>query len=425
MPRRPRVKLRVRSDLPPEVANVLAVNRRKKGQGWTEGHARVIAEFVGYTPTSDYPMDVDSQWPGRCHAHGHECAPALSTLLLGGGPCATCGHMEVIRIQQRVAEERLRADCEERGLTFIAYDTALNVTVKYPCGHTVAGVFASNIRHDQGCGVCAGLVVQPGINDLASQYPEVADELWVPWEATRIFYGYQKRVAWCCRDCGWVWRTAVGHRTQRESGCAACKNMFVIPGRNDLATTHPTLALQVSPPFDPTRIMAGSAHTRVTWRCDDCSFVWLSTPDNRVSHESACPECADSGFKRTLPTWLYFLFGDSKRSGIPLLKVGVSNDGKSFRERRKMHRMVGLINHLHDPILFRTGGEALQVESMWVDFVKTLPARLRLTKQDAPHLDETVRDDPAIRAWILEVLLPAATERRDQTSTVQHRSTTH
>lgn len=425
MPRRPRVKLRDRCDLPPTVAEVLAVNRRRKGQGWTDADARVVAEFVGFSPIGDYPMDVDKPWPGRCHAHGHECAPTLSTLLVTGEvTCKECGIMKRLRIQQDIAAERTKRDCERRGFTFIKYEDAHNVTVTYPCGHTVDGVRAANVRRT-GCGVCEGLVVQSGVNDLASQRPEIADELWVPWDATRLYHRYQKRVSWRCRECGWVWRTTVGHRTTRESGCAARRNMFLIPGRNDLATTHSTLALQVSPPCDPTKFMAGTAHWRVTWRCEKCTFVWLATPNNRVAHESACPDCADSGFKRSRPTWLYFLFGESKRSGVPLIKVGVSNEGKSFRERRKNHRMVGLSRHLHDPILFRTGGEALQMESLWVDYVKTLPRRLLVTKRDAPHLDETVRDDPSVRAWIAEVLLPTAKKHPGASTEGSTTFTTH
>ena len=80
-------------------------------------------------------------------------------------------------------------------------------------------------------------------NSLSSQHPDIAAE----WNYEKntlltpqmISYGSGKKVWWKC-SCGHEWQSTVSNRVL-GNGCPYCSNQKVLPGFNDLATTHPNL----------------------------------------------------------------------------------------------------------------------------------------------------------------------------------------
>ena len=65
-----------------------------------------------------------------------------------------------------------------------------------------------------------------GINDLATQFPEVAKE----WnyeknslKPTEVSGGTNKKYWWKCSKCGFEWECVVASRTKRGSKCPNCK----------------------------------------------------------------------------------------------------------------------------------------------------------------------------------------------------------
>ena len=89
------------------------------------------------------------------------------------------------------------------------------------------------------CPVCAGKVVIPGENDLATLYQEVAEQ----WDGekngtltAKEVSPYSNRKAWWrCRE-GHSWQAAIAARTKRKTGCPYCTGRKVLAGFNDLAT---------------------------------------------------------------------------------------------------------------------------------------------------------------------------------------------
>ena len=94
-----------------------------------------------------------------------------------------------------------------------------------------------------GCPYCAGRQAWPGENDLASRYPDLAEQ-WhstknAPLTAEQVTIGSHHKVWWQCEK-GHEWQAAVKTRVG-GTGCPYCANRAVIPGENDLAATHPEL----------------------------------------------------------------------------------------------------------------------------------------------------------------------------------------
>ena len=153
----------------------------------------------------------------------------------------------------------------------------------------------------RGCPFCSGKVVIEGKNDLATLHPDLAAE----WNyekngdllPSRVAGSSNKKVWWKCLAHGHEWqtnicdRTRIGHRTN----CPYCGNKKVLPGFNDLATTHPTLAKEWSElrngSFSPSSVTAGSKK-RAWWICSKCSYEWQAIIYSR-KRGNGCPACSN------------------------------------------------------------------------------------------------------------------------------------
>ena len=121
------------------------------------------------------------------------------------------------------------------------------------------------------------------------------------WEAnagldpTKLTIGSNKKVCWKCSKCGYRWTTAVATRGIKKHSCPVCINQVCLPGRNDLATTHPELLKEWHPTenidLKPTDIVAGSGK-KVWWKCSNCGYIWRSRVIDRVMYNHGCPKCS-------------------------------------------------------------------------------------------------------------------------------------
>lgn len=202
--------------------------------------------------------------------------------------------------------------CQEHSLTRVLeqWDTQQNApltpqTVSYGSRQKVwwqcerghrwqAAVYA---RSDgSGCPCCTGKRACPGENDLASQIPELAAQ-WHPRKngaltPDMVVPGSHRRVWWRCEK-GHEWQAQVKSRAA-GSGCPICKNRAVVPGKNDLPTTHPTLAAQWHPvkngALAPSMLVAGSCR-KVWWQCGR-GHVWQASVSSRALNGAGCPYCS-------------------------------------------------------------------------------------------------------------------------------------
>ena len=146
--------------------------------------------------------------------------------------------------------------------------------------------------------MCAGKVVIPGENDLATLYPEVAEQ----WDGekngtltAKEVSPYSNRKAWWrCRE-DHSWQAPVAARTKRSSRCPYCTGRKVLAGYNDLATVEPFVAMQWHPALNgdltPEQVTAGSRRY-VWWQCS-LGHVWKARVHSRTGNQRCgCPVCA-------------------------------------------------------------------------------------------------------------------------------------
>lgn len=130
-------------------------------------------------------------------------------------------------------------------------------------------------------------------NSLKKVHPELAAE-WseknLPLTPETVSCGSNK-VVWWHGKCGHEWETSVKARTKGEN-CPICAGMRIVEGINDLATTHPKIALEWSPrnfPLRPGMVGAGT-HKKVWWR-DELGHEWKAEVRARV-RGTGCPYCS-------------------------------------------------------------------------------------------------------------------------------------
>lgn len=100
-------------------------------------------------------------------------------------------------------------------------------------------------------------------------------------------------LAWRCARCEHRWRAKGSTRTAGGARCRVCSNRLVVPGDNDLATTHPLLAAEFHPtrntPLLASTVAVGSGR-RLWWLCAH-NHMWLCAPQMRL-RGTGCPTCS-------------------------------------------------------------------------------------------------------------------------------------
>ena len=102
--------------------------------------------------------------------------------------------------------------------------------------------------------------------------------------------GSGKKV-WWLGSCGHEWEARIAHRSS-GSGCPVCKSHKVVPGINDLFTTHPELIEEWHPTkntLTPTAVTSGSSQK--VWWLGSCGHEWFTNIAIRANG-GKCPYCS-------------------------------------------------------------------------------------------------------------------------------------
>ena len=159
------------------------------------------------------------------------------------------------------------------------------------CGHEWEAVINSRVRGN-GCPYCAGQKVLPGFNDLATVDFALASQ----WSNRNVLRTDEvtaksgKKVWWMCEK-GHEWEAVISHRTN-GTGCPVCAGKNVLPGFNDLTTTHPDLAEEwsIKNTLTSNEVTHGS-NFRVLWECNK-GHEWEAKIADRAAGRVKCPVCA-------------------------------------------------------------------------------------------------------------------------------------
>ena len=124
--------------------------------------------------------------------------------------------------------------------------------------------------------------------------PELADQL-VDQSLRSIARGSDKKVQWRCPvDSRHVWWASPMNRTasKNATGCSVCNGKTVIPGVNDVATTHPeAAALMVDKKLR--KKLTGSSNKKVEFWCGNPKHDHWTAPLSNVARQGTrCPQCS-------------------------------------------------------------------------------------------------------------------------------------
>jgi very-short-patch-repair endonuclease len=203
-------------------------------------------------------------------------------------------------------------------------------------------------RSTYGCPYCNNFLALSGHNDIASQYPEIAEKEW-DYEKNKLCPNQVvaesgKKAWWLCAK-GHSYQQAIDNHVKTGQGCPYCANKRVLQGYNDVTTTHPVLVKEWSEKNHkkPEECIAGS-HQKIIWKCKDCGNEWSAPIKSRAYSKQGCPKCA-LAYKSSEPEqamfyYLHKAFPSAVNSYkaewlgrmeidvyIPELQVGIEFDG--------------------------------------------------------------------------------------------------
>jgi hypothetical protein len=254
----------------------------------SETHPDLAKEADGWDP-SLFTAGSAKKFLWKCK-DGHKFDAIIYSRTLRGDGCPYCSGRKVLEGYNDLATTNPELAKEADGWDPSMVSSGSNKKFSWICvnGHSWKAVLNNRTGSNKaGCPVCSNNLVVPGINDLATTHPEVAQKA-DGWDPTTVSYGSGKRFNWKCQ-LGHKW--SVPPQSQaRNNGCPICANRIIEIGFNDLATTHPDMAIEADG-WDPRTSMSGSDKKK-KWICK-LGHRWTATPETRTQNNSGCLVCAN------------------------------------------------------------------------------------------------------------------------------------
>lgn len=178
----------------------------------------------------------------------------------------------------------------------IAWDSKRSVYWKCEHGHQWGSSPKTTIRKAGRCPTCAGIRLDPGVNDLASMHPELLEQ----WDADKNLPLRPEKIRsrsivivwWKCRQ-GHTWKAVIRDRVEGE-GCPHCSGLIGRRQKKPFPEAYPELYaewdMERNAGRSPWRIK-DLAMARVHWICAQ-GHRWQATMYQRTKEKAGCPECA-------------------------------------------------------------------------------------------------------------------------------------
>lgn len=238
-------------------------------------------------------------WLGPC---GHEWKSEYRSRTTKGAGCPVCsGHLivsginDLATIYPEIASEWHPTKNGGTRPEQCASTTSRLVWWLGSCGHEWKSSVSGRTYMRSGCPYCSSRKLLTGFNDLKARFPEVAAE----WNPSRngdispesVSPGSTTSYWWICR-LGHPWKARAVDRTHGANGCPICSGRRILPGANDLETTHPDAAAWWHPtwngPIMPRDVTAGSG--KKYWWSGPCGHNWEASP-YKITSGRGCPVC--------------------------------------------------------------------------------------------------------------------------------------
>ena len=345
--------------------------------------------------TSTVNPGSDTKKPWVC-AFGHQWVAAIVKRTSSGRGCPYCSNNKVLKGFSDLETKFPEIAAQANGWDPSTVSSQSKRKLEWICSesHVWSATVGSRTAGGNGCPVCRNLLTITGVNDLATLFPDIAKQA-DGWDPTVVNGGSNNRMSWKC-ELGHRWNTQIAARTSRNSGCPVCNRDVVLPGFNDLETTHPEVALMAYG-WDPSTVISGShkirewkcelghiskakiqtrargvgcpicsnlyllkgfndletTHPEVAlmaygwdpstviagtnkkhrWRCTE-GHEWVANPRHMAYNGRGCPSCTKYGYTPTNDGWFYFLH----HPDLDLYQIGISNTPK---DRLRQHELGG------------------------------------------------------------------------------------
>ncbi len=161
-----------------------------------------------------------------------------------------------------------------------------------PSGHVYSASVASRTSKQSGCPYCSNQKTLAGFNDIATTHPEIAKEAF-GWDPSEFVAGSLRNLEWKC-SLGHVFSMKPTARTAQKQSCPYCGRQRLLKGFNDLATTHPDIAVEADG-WDPSEIISGGTR-KMDWRCSK-GHKYKKTISSRKTG-TGCAICANKEILR-------------------------------------------------------------------------------------------------------------------------------
>lgn len=177
-----------------------------------------------------------------------------------------------------------------------------------------------NVKNSVNSKSCKKREFIPCVNDLATQYPEIA-AMWSKknsFLATEITPGSSRKAIFVCPKCHEEFTTQINYIVKsskrskgKSTGCPVCRGFRVVSGVNDLASKYPNVAAMLSSknPFSASEITP-SHRNSIIFVCPDCHKEFTAKVGDVVkSMKKGFTGCYDCNMRRinaiSKPEWFY------------------------------------------------------------------------------------------------------------------------
>jgi len=250
-----------------------------------ETHPELAAQADGWDPKT-VTHGSGQILPWRCELNHSYKAKITHRTYMGSG-CPYCSGNKVLFGFNDLSTKEPDISKEAHGWDPTQMAAGSSRLSEWKCseGHIWKTKISHRTGSRSGCPICVGQKPDVGVNDLLTKYPVLASELVDADPRTLMPYS-MKVVKWRCQ-LGHIWKASVASRL--TGGCPVCSNHRVLPGFNDLATTHPDIAA-TAVDWDPTTVTAGT-QSKKQWRCQR-GHIWTAPVLSRkVGY--GCPICSN------------------------------------------------------------------------------------------------------------------------------------
>ena len=230
----------------------------------------------------------------------------------------------------------------------------------------------------------------------------------------KLTCGSGKKVWWKCSK-GHEWQAVLASRSSGY-GCPFCAGQRVIPGKNDLSSRYPELALEwdydKNGSSNPSSVSFGT-RKKVWWKCSICGHSWEAAVANRTNGTS-CPKC-NLRKKTSFPEQAIFFYYRQIYPDIingykdiftrtmeldiyiPSFKIAIEYDGMAWHQANKHYDRElkkYKICHENGITLIRIREDSTQVDTSTSDillYISPLPTNddfLRIFRQLSPMLSQ-------------------------------------